>query len=121
MLPSSRVPLGHVTRRNFGTKLKEVPAMWCCVMASMLAWAEPAPTDLAPPVRLLAGGQPINVDIGHAAPFVADLKGEGKRSEEHTSELQSRGHLVCRLLLEKKKSFMDFVGGLLKEYINTVS
>src|SRR5437870_8390484 len=29
---------------------------------------------------------------------------EGRnRSEEHTSELQSRGHLVCRLLLEKKK------------------
>src|SRR5207253_9514299 len=28
--------------------------------------------------------------------------GDG-RSEEHTSELQSRGHLVCRLLLEKKK------------------
>src|SRR5690625_2970659 len=27
----------------------------------------------------------------------------GWRSEEHTSELQSRGHLVCRLLLEKKK------------------
>src|SRR5690625_4107257 len=26
----------------------------------------------------------------------------GLRSEEHTSELQSRGHLVCRLLLEKK-------------------
>src|SRR5437870_9675455 len=32
-------------------------------------------------------------DVG-AIPFV--------RSEEHTSELQSRGHLVCRLLLEKK-------------------
>src|SRR5690625_5421062 len=28
----------------------------------------------------------------------------GIRSEEHTSELQSRGHLVCRLLLEKKKT-----------------
>src|SRR5207253_7034130 len=28
----------------------------------------------------------------------------GLRSEEHTSELQSRGHLVCRLLLEKKKN-----------------
>src|SRR5690625_6448998 len=28
---------------------------------------------------------------------------ETLRSEEHTSELQSRGHLVCRLLLEKKK------------------
>src|SRR5690625_5801205 len=29
--------------------------------------------------------------------------GKEDRSEEHTSELQSRGHLVCRLLLEKKK------------------
>src|SRR5690625_6185652 len=29
------------------------------------------------------------------------------RSEEHTSELQSRGHLVCRLLLEKKKKVGD--------------
>src|SRR5690625_5817388 len=29
---------------------------------------------------------------------------DARRSEEHTSELQSRGHLVCRLLLEKKKS-----------------
>src|SRR5439155_8191870 len=29
--------------------------------------------------------------------------GDAQRSEEHTSELQSRGHLVCRLLLEKKK------------------
>src|SRR5690625_5729251 len=27
-----------------------------------------------------------------------------QRSEEHTSELQSRGHLVCRLLLDKKKN-----------------
>src|SRR2546429_1683656 len=30
-----------------------------------------------------------------------------KRSEEHTSELQSRLHLVCRLLLEKKKQYMS--------------
>src|SRR5690625_5758034 len=40
-----------------------------------------------------------------------DLKGTfvGLRSEEHTSELQSRGHLVCRLLLEKKyfKAFLS--------------
>src|SRR5689334_25296663 len=32
-----------------------------------------------------------------------DLQGGGLRSEEHTSELQSQFHLVCRLLLEKKK------------------
>src|SRR5439155_3883068 len=31
----------------------------------------------------------------------------GDRSEEHTSELQSRGHLVCRLLLEKKKKYFS--------------
>src|SRR5207253_8650932 len=31
-------------------------------------------------------------------------RGAERRSEEHTSELQSRGHLVCRLLLEKKKT-----------------
>src|SRR2546422_7204634 len=33
----------------------------------------------------------------------AELGGPAARSEEHTSELQSRLHLVCRLLLEKKK------------------
>src|SRR5271166_7105797 len=32
------------------------------------------------------------------------LGAKSYRSEEHTSELQSRGHLVCRLLLEKKKN-----------------
>src|SRR5215510_15169824 len=33
----------------------------------------------------------------------------GGRSEEHTSELQSRGHLVCRLLLEKKKNNSTYI------------
>src|SRR5439155_7594082 len=40
----------------------------------------------------------------------------GIRSEEHTSELQSRGHLVCRLLLEKKKKNK---GGVV--YVGSVS
>src|SRR5690554_7774974 len=35
--------------------------------------------------------------------FYQQKKTENTRSEEHTSELQSRPHLVCRLLLEKKK------------------
>src|SRR2546422_6350683 len=39
---------------------------------------------------------------GRIAAVIRPLWG-GKRSEEHTSELQSRLHLVCRLLLEKKK------------------
>src|SRR2546422_7796436 len=37
----------------------------------------------------------------HDKDYVHDTRG---RSEEHTSELQSRLHLVCRLLLEKKKT-----------------
>ncbi|HEV3260406.1 MAG TPA: hypothetical protein VG013_26355 [Gemmataceae bacterium] len=61
--------------------------MWWCIMASMLAAADPdavrrignpSYAELAPPVQLQAGGQPINVDMGHSAPFVADLKGDGK-------------------------------------------
>src|SRR2546429_4675386 len=39
-----------------------------------------------------------------AWPVYRFLSGKGYRSEEHTSELQSRLHLVCRLLLEKKKN-----------------
>src|SRR3989442_12000199 len=47
-----------------------------------------------------AGSQQAGVALVVA---VAHAAGEHVRSEEHTSELQSRPHLVCRLLLEKKK------------------
>src|SRR5215510_16542723 len=43
------------------------------------------------------------MDVLPASAFTPDGKSFVYRSEEHTSELQSRGHLVCRLLLEKKK------------------
>src|SRR2546422_6309843 len=52
---------------------------------------------------------PLTVDANGAYAWPAHekslraLDGAGLRSEEHTSELQSRLHLVCRLLLEKKK------------------
>src|SRR5205809_4500151 len=39
---------------------------------------------------------------------IASALQPGIRSEEHTSELQSRLHLVCRLLLEKKNNFIVF-------------
>src|SRR2546427_1568794 len=39
----------------------------------------------------------------HRSPAPAAPRGSGRRSEEHTSELQSQSNLVCRLLLEKKK------------------
>src|SRR5437870_10744588 len=49
--------------------------------------------------RRLAEGVFDEDDVRRRAVELADFV----RSEEHTSELQSRGHLVCRLLLEKKK------------------
>src|SRR5690554_7295397 len=52
------------------------------------------------PVLLKRGFGSTLQEFVQAAEFI--LSG-GNRSEEHTSELQSRPHLVCRLLLEKKK------------------
>src|SRR5690625_6359043 len=45
------------------------------------------------------------IDFHHFFDRCSNMNGSAymPRSEEHTSELQSRGHLVCRLLLEKKK------------------
>src|SRR5690625_5825625 len=85
--------------------------------------AEVAVQHLVQVVGLVAGavvGDPVLREVVGADPFAAVhsahlgaaqlgglrlgslLLGGQQRSEEHTSELQSRGHLVCRLLLEKK-------------------
>src|SRR5439155_19608714 len=50
--------------------------------------------------QAMGKGGTITINIGASDGFGAVSVA---RSEEHTSELQSRGHLVCRLLLEKKK------------------
>src|SRR5436305_10330111 len=52
--------------------------------------------------RLLHG--PDRGEIALGEPGVSERALLDERSEEHTSELQSRPHLVCRLLLEKKKT-----------------
>src|SRR2546429_1756502 len=51
----------------------------------------------------LAARAPTPARSGARVPFSPILWQTSQRSEEHTSELQSRLHLVCRLLLEKKK------------------
>src|SRR3712207_7390910 len=48
----------------------------------------------------------IYVAVGQKGSTIASIRA-ALRSEEHTSELQSRQYLVCRLLLEKKKHPMD--------------
>src|SRR5690348_18014571 len=59
--------------------------------------------------RSLAGGV-RGVRLARHA--LARLRSAAPRSEEHTSELQSPVHLVCRLLLEKKKIKSPFVSSL---------
>src|SRR2546427_9254209 len=56
----------------------------------------------------------VNNAAGNFISRTEDLSPRGvvdearKRSEEHTSELQSQSNLVCRLLLEKKKTYTEF-------------
>src|SRR5436305_10233398 len=52
--------------------------------------------------RRLAGAG-VSARHDQVRPRYRRRRARGPRSEEHTSELQSRPHLVCRLLLEKKK------------------
>src|SRR5690625_6007170 len=52
------------------------------------------------------GAETLIMALTTATPAHAATTDLAVRSEEHTSELQSRGQLVCRLLLEKKKHFM---------------
>src|SRR5207244_4734064 len=62
----------------------------------------------------------VAVPRGSSARRVGSSRGKttpSARSEEHTSELQSPDHLVCRLLLEKKKQTTDTIS----VYINKVS
>src|SRR2546422_7614242 len=54
--------------------------------------------------NVAAGPVTIHVDVRDAESAREVLADIENRSEEHTSELQSRLHLVCRLLLEKKKN-----------------
>src|SRR5437870_7273605 len=56
--------------------------------------------------RILIDSRVESIDqrAGRELDAAAQDAPDAGRSEEHTSELQSRGHLVCRLLLEKKKS-----------------
>src|SRR2546422_8278165 len=69
-----------------------------------------APTSSADWNRRCSTGPACPFEISHASrtcPWICDspssIESSPERSEEHTSELQSRLHLVCRLLLEKKK------------------
>src|SRR5690606_41110141 len=76
----------------------------------MAAWSSPPPipsaTPRRPPSRWNSPSPVLREDPPCSGSMPADGHGplpSSGRSEEHTSELQSRENLVCRLLLEKKK------------------
>src|SRR2546422_2009384 len=87
----------------------------------------PPRSTLFPYTTLFRSAETPNLTIGiltgfvipHAKPPSAETDGPlgavflaHLRSEEHTSELQSRLHLVCRLLLEKKKNIASLISCL---------
>src|SRR3712207_8865235 len=73
----------------------------------------------ARPLRRLAGdGVPPARVARRAAVPRAGVRGRAERSEEHTSELQSRQYLVCRILLEKKQTLVAYIPLLLYSYCN---
>src|SRR5437899_8506413 len=61
--------------------------------------------------NLVFAGFPFPLKPG-GVPCTEDSAEMGSRSEEHTSELQSLRHLVCRLLLEKKKKAKNRTGSI---------
>src|SRR5205809_6130926 len=63
----------------------------------------PPRSTLFPYTTLFRSGRPPRAGAAQPQPVPLALPAR-PRSEEHTSELQSRLHLVCRLLLEKKKN-----------------
>src|SRR3712207_8913070 len=66
------------------------------IVGELISWAEAAEVGVGNTER--TGGEAVGASISHPAEWLVE-----RRSEEHTSELQSRQYLVCRLLLEKKK------------------
>src|SRR5690625_5334005 len=65
----------------------------------------PTPHHRRPPPEHLAESWETFLGVLLASRVLPALR--SRRSEEHTSELQSRGHLVCRLLLEKKNKKVE--------------
>src|SRR5690625_6964024 len=84
----------------------EAVANWMYEFAKNKGGAEFELVDLADYDLPLLGPKVKEADQAEAEKNITAWKEKmaSLRSEEHTSELQSRGHLVCRLLLEKKKT-----------------
>src|SRR5690625_6949995 len=78
--------------------IKSRPSSASYMMGSMRNDSRSSLYTATPQRSIMSNKASARINLASASSCVVGL-----RSEEHTSELQSRGHLVCRLLLEKKK------------------
>src|SRR5207302_6725533 len=100
----------QVADPGLGTRVQRGRLMRVLAVAQLLAALEGERDPLGPSRRVLRQvrvdhgvvGGGVGEDFGGEVPTQPRACARG-RSEEHTSELQSRENLVCRLLLEKKK------------------
>src|SRR5690625_6160969 len=82
-----------------------------CESTDLTGWLPGGASAALVPSKIAEGAQYTSLLARHRVPFlrrhaVTEIRGEDRdpmRSEEHTSELQSRGQIVCRLLHEKRK------------------
>src|SRR5438105_13113559 len=98
-MPSSRLPSSSfndtATTEIYTLSLHDALPISTIALPAIL-WPPPR-TESSPPLR----ARPRNISSRRSTDWIATV--DLLRSEEHTSELQSRVDLVCRLLLEKKK------------------
>src|SRR5436305_6080222 len=101
-MPTTRSVQSHAAPR----RQRSFPTRRSSDLETDLVLPPHASVDTSSPIRCF--GQPRNastfVELTGTSWSFNGSSGCVTRSEEHTSELQSRPHLVCRLLLEKKKS-----------------
>src|SRR5437870_10409922 len=93
----------HRDLHSFPTRRSSDLVGDCCHRGGPSALLQPSQLEFK-----IVRGLPASIGIFGKTGFDHTLersRGQRLRSEEHTSELQSRGHLVCRLLLEKKNKF----------------
>src|SRR5690625_6189830 len=82
-----------------GGRVRTDPTSRSAARGSTIVYSAPCPAAVADGACAAVVGSGVRCWAGRVS--------ARRRSEEHTSELQSRGHLVCRLLLEKKKESTD--------------
>src|SRR3712207_8747437 len=95
---STLFPYTTLFRSEGSPSLTDVLALNGKSEDDILRFVAPAEKNSEHPLAeaIVTGARERGIEVGDAARF--------ERSEEHTSELQSRQYLVCRLLLEKKKN-----------------